>query len=850
MSDTEDQPMEETEAQDDTEKAVEETEDKKKPRAFPLFLTCRLCTGLYKRAVKLACCKQSTACRACAVTNLAKNKKCWNPKCGKAALAADLINDDVTRAKVETNAVNEAKFKEDLKTGEILKCPVCEDICKRAVTLPCCGAAACRGCAVKKMAVKRGCWLEGCETIGVTGEELINDELLRSAIDNYKKEGVVDEEQARKIRQNKKQLMNKRNKKANKKTKAGRLISHKLKEIKKAKKDDAPNQRRDPPKEKVAEESQIATIDFYISGIPEETSKEDIKEAFSKFGNIVQVTQQAKQKTATVACGDIKTANSILEQKNAINMGESALKIELSKSNKCGELGLFLTGMASDTTEEDLKDFLSNYGSVTEFKMAKLKNDEDLYAIVKFEAGLSVRKLINEKQVEMNGEKIKVALKQQKLAKKTKPEKAEAPAAKTLDVSHPIVNIKGIFLKKDEAAIVKLLEKFGKMEDSKFFTRDLEKIPPNAAKLTGKERKKIVSRAEIQFKKHASAIAAIAKEHIVHKGHNISINHKQGTGPETFKTKLAEKMAAKLKEKAVSKKPQFAKKPQGDLRRVIGFNTAMKRDNRGAGMWQNQNGGNGGNVWQNGRGAGGGGAPPFHKDFRNQGPQDNFSVRSGMNMDYQNMEIRMREQLMNQNTGGSSFFSGYGGEGNGGYGAGGEGNMNGGGWRNDNQSGGMWSRRDEGMSQNGGGMGQNGGGMGQNGGGMGYNGGMGQNGGGRGQNGGGIDMRKKSKFGNDFTSVTGMSGGPAKESFPNKPSRFDSGMSSQRMGTDFNLGSSSSMSSARGMGSFGGGYGMGGGGAFGGRQGGMGGQGPWGNGSGGGRFSQEDGGSPRKMRRF
>jgi len=817
MSDTEDQPMDDTEVQDEgAEKSVEEKSEKKKfvRREIPLYLTCRLCSGIYKRAVKLACCKPSNACRACAVTNLAANKKCWNPKCGKAAVAADLINDDATRGKVEVHAEREEKFKEGLKTGDILKCPVCEEICKRGVTLPCCGAAACRGCAVKKLAVKRGCWLEGCETIGVTGEELVNDELLRSAIESYKKEGIVDEEQARELGWNKGKLKRVKNSKASKKQK-----SEKKKDDKKAKKDDSPNQRRDPPKDKVAEEKQVTTIELHITGIPDDTSTEDIKEAFAKFGEIEQVTQQAKMKTATVACGDIKTANSILEQKDGIKMGESSLKIELAKSTKCGELGLYLTGMASDTSEEDLKDFLSNYGSVTDFKLGKTKSEERVYAIVNFEAGLSVRKLINEKEVVLNGEKIKVALKNQKLQNK-RPEKT---AVKVIDVSKPTIAVRGIFLKKDEAGILKLLEQFGKIEESKFFTKDLETIPPNAAKMNAKERKKLVSRAEIQFTKHIMALKAIGKEKLVYKGQNISIAYKQGTGNEAFKTKVTEKMAAKLKEKAAAKlkekkgpmKPQGdVRRPQGDMRRVVGFNSAMKRDNRG--MWQGGN--NGGNVWQmqNQRDSA---PPPFQSGMSNgRGFVDNG--HDNMDMVRQNMEMRMRNELMKQSMGGNNFFGGYGG-------AGGM-ESNGGGWRNDNESGGMWSRRDEGMGQNGGGMGQNGGGMGQNGRGM-------------GQNGGGIDMRKPSKFNQDFRSVTGMSG-PAKESVANRPSTFDSGMSSQRMGTDFNLGSSSSMRGMSGQG--GSGYGMGGG-AYGGRSGGS-----WGNGGGGGRFPQDMDQVPRKMRRF
>merc|ERR1719219_1537830 len=102
-------------------------------------------------------------------------------------------------------------------------------------------------------------------------------------------------------------------------------------------------------------------------------------------------------------------------------------------------------------------------------------------------------------------------------------------------------------------------------------------------------------------------------------------------------------------------------------------------------------------------------------------------------------------------------------------------------------------------------MGINGGGMESSRGGMGMN----------GSSGGGIDMRGSSKFSQDFSSVTGM-GGASKDkgpSFSGKSSMFESGMSgmsSGRLGTDFDIRSTSSMSAMKSSG-YGSGYGMGGG---------------------------------------
>lgn len=874
MSDTEEKPMEGTQQVEDEGVGAEE----KPKRLFPVYLTCRLCSSMYKRAVKLPCCGFK-ACRGCAVKYLTANNKCWNPKCTKAkeAKAKDLVNDDNLRARVEKRQEMDAKFKEGLKTGEILKCPVCEEVCKRGVTLPCCGAWACRGCAVKQVAVKRGCWLVGCETIGITNEDLKNDELLRGAVDQFKNEGLVDEEQARQLIANKNKLRNKNKaqekkaKKAAAEKKAKKAAAGKTKKVDLAEKKYAAGQRREPPKQKVTEEKSIAvTVDLYVAALPQDVTKETIKEAFEKFGKIEQVNHFAKLKTATVSCANIKTANSILEQKGNVKIGESAVKIELNKSNKCADWILHLTGMPADTSEEEMKDLLEKYGVVKSIKIGKLSDDKP-FAHVVFEAALSVRKLVNEREIQLDGQNIKVALKNQKLrplVAKVSKEKSEM-----FDNTAPLVTIKGIFLKKDEAAILKLFEQFGNIEDSKFFTKAMDTIPPNVGKLVGKEKKKIMSKALIKYKKHNSALNAINKEKVQLKGRDIFINHKVGSGPQAFKTKL-EKAAAAKKARG---------KPEGGIRRVIGFNTALKRDSRG--MWQNGGpnmmGHNMGNMWKNG---GGPAAPPFHKDLGNVGRQGSFTGMSGgrnfldEGSSFTQLEMKMRKEIMKASLSDNSFFEGYEGEGPNSGRTSGDTAMNGrnsagAGWRDDDMSGGLWSRRGEGVGMNGssGGriqplMGSGRGGLERN---------------------GGIDMRGESKFNQDFSKVTGMGGGKndtmdfsgksSMRDFTGKSSMFDSGMGG--MSSGFDLRATSSMNTMKNSG-FGSGYGIGGSygsrpsgmGAMGssgmgtmgssrmggmgsnrsggmGRMGGMGSQNPWSSGSVSGRFSDMDQ-LPSKIRRY
>jgi len=171
----------------------------------PLYVKCRVCSGVYKRAVKTPCCGYR-ACRACAVKQATKFKKCWNKKCEKPLATTELENDDEQREKVEKYQERIKKWEEGLKTGNLLKCSICEETCKRGISMSCCGIAACRGCAVKKLTAKRECWIETCSAVGISSDTLENDELLRTAVEHFKEHGEMDLDHAKKISANRAKL--------------------------------------------------------------------------------------------------------------------------------------------------------------------------------------------------------------------------------------------------------------------------------------------------------------------------------------------------------------------------------------------------------------------------------------------------------------------------------------------------------------------------------------------------------------------------------------------------------------------------------------------------------------------
>jgi len=71
------------------------------------------------------------------------------------------------------------------KEKYLISCEICKEICKRGVSVKCCGTKACRACATKKVTSTRSCWNESCR-VPMKTDDLINDENLRTAVNNFK----------------------------------------------------------------------------------------------------------------------------------------------------------------------------------------------------------------------------------------------------------------------------------------------------------------------------------------------------------------------------------------------------------------------------------------------------------------------------------------------------------------------------------------------------------------------------------------------------------------------------------------------------------------------------------------
>jgi len=79
------------------------------------------------------------------------------------------------------------------KEKMLISCQICKDVCKRGVSVKCCGTRACRACATKQVTSNRFCWNNACR-VPMKTDDLVNDESLRTAVNNVKAGLPIPEE--------------------------------------------------------------------------------------------------------------------------------------------------------------------------------------------------------------------------------------------------------------------------------------------------------------------------------------------------------------------------------------------------------------------------------------------------------------------------------------------------------------------------------------------------------------------------------------------------------------------------------------------------------------------------------
>jgi len=130
---------------------------------------------------------------------------------------------------------------------------------------------------------------------------------------------------------------------------------------------------------------------LFIGGISRETTQKDLKEYFSKFGEVTEVniktdpTSGRSRGFAFVAFGSKDSVDSVLHN-GPHNIKGKQIEAKRAKVRP-GIKKIFVGGIESDMTEADIRNYFENYGKVetVELPFDKVKNQRRQFCFVTFE---------------------------------------------------------------------------------------------------------------------------------------------------------------------------------------------------------------------------------------------------------------------------------------------------------------------------------------------------------------------------------------------------------------------------------------------------------------------------------
>jgi len=135
---------------------------------------------------------------------------------------------------------------------------------------------------------------------------------------------------------------------------------------------------------------------LFIGGISRETNQKDLKEYFSKFGEVTEIniktdpTSGRSRGFAFVAFASRDSVDSVLHNAPHNIKGK---QIEAKRAKvRPGIKKIFVGGIESDMTEADIRNYFENYGKVeaVELPFDKVKNQRRQFCFVTFEDEMTV----------------------------------------------------------------------------------------------------------------------------------------------------------------------------------------------------------------------------------------------------------------------------------------------------------------------------------------------------------------------------------------------------------------------------------------------------------------------------
>jgi len=162
------------------------------------------------------------------------------------------------------------------------------------------------------------------------------------------------------------------------------------------------------------EENQVDEDDrkLFAGGLPQEAKEAEIREHFSKFGEVDAVNLKTDAQTGRsrgfcfVVYKSVDSVEKACAQEEHEVLGKKiAVKKAQAKQGK-----IYIGKLKPEITEDDIKEFFGQYGTVVsvEHPFDKVKNEKKNFAFVTFEREETAKKLLKEGNVTLKGHELEI----------------------------------------------------------------------------------------------------------------------------------------------------------------------------------------------------------------------------------------------------------------------------------------------------------------------------------------------------------------------------------------------------------------------------------------------------------
>ncbi|XP_059469681.1 RNA-binding protein squid-like isoform X7 [Neocloeon triangulifer] len=151
---------------------------------------------------------------------------------------------------------------------------------------------------------------------------------------------------------------------------------------------------------------------LFVGGLSWETTDKELREHFSKFGDIESINVKTDPNTGRSRGFAFIVFGTAEGLEKALNAGDHVInnkKVDPKKA-KARHGKIFVGGLPTELSDEDIKSFFSAFGTIMEVEMPfdKIKNQRKGFCFITFESDQVVQELLKTPKQTINGKEVDV----------------------------------------------------------------------------------------------------------------------------------------------------------------------------------------------------------------------------------------------------------------------------------------------------------------------------------------------------------------------------------------------------------------------------------------------------------